>query len=225
MAYRDISAEIEAISRGYVSHPLPHWVLRAQEILQQWWQSVQEWLNHLFQHKAIGPANNTQFSTLLQYALYLAGALAFIAICVLLARKASLRRQQLASKRRGAASIDKILDSQGYRKDAERLAATGDFKGACRALYLSLLQQMHEKKVAIFAPAKTNYEYRYLLISFPKLQSNFIEIADIVEQIWFGNKQAAREDFSQCRRLLATAEKEVESVAAARAKLNAEAEL
>lgn len=215
MEFKDHSLEIEAVSKNYISHDFPPWLLRLQELTQQMLQFLQELLERLLRNRASsGPADSHSLSTLLQYALYLAGIIAFVLICYLLLKRAAQAREETAEARRGAASIEKILDSQGYRKEAEKLALAADFRGACRALYLSLLQDMHEKSVAAFAPAKTNYEYRYLLAGFPQLQSSFMQLAEIIEQVWFGNKNAGMDDYTECLNLLASASQEVQSISA-----------
>lgn len=224
MEYKDVSPDIASVSQGYASHKFPSWWLRLQDLLQQFLLWLQDWLNAIFHQRGPGVGDNRSLSMLLQYGLYFAGAIALGVICYLLWRRAALRKETLSSTRRGAAAIDKILDSKGYRSDAERLAGLGDFKGACRALYLCLLQQMHEQQVATFAPAKTNYEYRYLLLSFPQLKSGFIQLAEIVEQIWFGNKPALTDDYAQCLHILAQASSEVERISAERANLKLDSE-
>ena len=156
-------------------------------------------------------------SVLLQYSVYLLGAIALLAICYLLWKRVAAGRQEKSATKRGAASVDKILDSQGYRQEAERLAGSGDYKGACRALYLCLLQNMHEKTVAVFAPAKTNFEYRYVLAAYPPLQSGFTQLIEIVENVWFGNKNAEQDDYTRCLQILAETEPEVERIGAANA--------
>jgi hypothetical protein len=225
MEFRDISAEIASVSANYASHKLPVWWLRLQEILRQLCQWLQDFLNKIFHHHGPGPADSSSLSTLLQYGLYLAGALSFLTICFLLFRRAARQARRLAAQKRGAASVEAILDAGGYAEEAERLAVQGDFKGACRAIYLSLLQNLHEKKVAIFAPAKTNYEYRYLLVSYPQLSSLFASLAEIVEQVWFGNKQAFADDYAQCKKILAEAAVQAESIAAQKARAGADGEI
>jgi hypothetical protein len=224
MDFKDISSEIASISHNYAIHKLPPWLLRLQEQIQQLLHKLREFLDSLFRHRAVGPGNNLTMSTLMQYGVYVAGGLAFLGICYYLWRRASVHQEVVAATKRGAASVDKILDSTGYRAQAEKLASAGEFKGACRALYLCLLQRMHEEKVAVFAPAKTNYEYRYILQAYPHLQTSFMQMADIVEQSWFGNKEAGGDDFTQCRDILSQAGTEVERIGAEKAKAAARAE-
>lgn len=213
MEFKDHSAEIAAVSQNYAGHKLPLWLTRMQELVQQILQSLQEFLNTLFQMRSNGGiGDNRSLSTLLQFGLYLAGFVAFLAILYLLWKRVTLARTQAVANTRGAASIEKILGSQGYRQEAEKSALAGDFKGACRNIYLCLLQDMHERSVAAFAPTKTNYEYRYLLGQYPGLQSAFMKLAEIVESVWFGNKRAETSDYNECLGILAQALTESEKI-------------
>ena len=224
MEYKDVSAEIAGLSQNYASHKLPSWWLRLQELWQQFLQWLQYFLNNLFERKGYGPADNTALSTLMQYGIYLAGALALIVICILLYRRATVTRPQKSLSRRGAVVVEKILDAQGYRQESEVLSGGGDFKGACRALYLCLLQYMHEKNVAVFSPASTNREYSRLLAPFGQLQVTFRQFADIVEQLWFGNRSAVPDDYGQCCSLLDEACREVERISAEKSRVKMDRE-
>ncbi|MBX9689744.1 MAG: DUF4129 domain-containing protein [Candidatus Obscuribacterales bacterium] len=212
MDHRDISPEIAEIAKNYSSPALPSWVLRAQEILQQLQQRLQEFLESLFYVRKFGSSSSSSMSTLIQYALYIAGLIALIAILYLLFKRVKERKQDFAATTRGAAAVEKILDSAGYRAEALRLAEKSEFKGASRAAYLCFLQQMHEKGVAAFAPAKTNYEYRYLLSAYPHLKDEFMKLASIVEEVWFGNKQAEFNDYENCLAIVDQARFELEKI-------------
>lgn len=217
MEFKDHSSEIDAVSKNYTYHETPTWLIRLQELLQQfeqWWQDLLEKLFNT--HHGSGFGDSRGLSTLLQYGLYIAGFVALLLIFYLIWRRASHLNEEKKSTTRGASSVEKILDSEGYRLEAERLASQNNYKGACRSLYLCLLQVMHEKTVAVFAPAKTNYEYRYLLVSFPALQTSFIKLAEIVETVWFGNKTAEPTDYNRCLELLSDARVEVDRIHADR---------
>ena len=216
MGFKDISADITEVARHYKSQDLPPLVVKVQEILQQILQAIQEFWYNLFNLKSPGASNSTAFSNAIQYLMYVLGAAALIALIYVLWRRVAQKQQEVASTRRGAAAMEKILDAAGYRLEAEAFARANDFKSACRSLYLCLLQYMHEKSVVVFAPAKTNYEYKYLLAEFSELQSVFVRFADIVEHTWFGNRQAESVDYQQCIELLSTAEGNVNRIAAER---------
>ena len=212
MEFKDASPDIAAVSQNYNYTPAPNWLLRVQELIQQVLVAVQEFIESLFRtHKPV-LSDSRGLSNVMQVGIYIAGAVALIVICYLLWKRAKRASEVEESTRRGASAIEKILDSDGYRQDSKRLAEQANFRGACRSLYLCLLQLMHEKNVTIFAPAKTNYEYRYLLLPYPQLQAGFKQIADTVELIWFGNKEADAGDYEQCSAVLQQLEPLLEKI-------------
>ena len=50
-----------------------------------------------------------------------------------------------------------------------------------------------------FSATKTNYEYFYALKRMAKVAESFHNLVDLVEHIWFGDKEATGEDYKQCR--------------------------
>lgn len=223
MSHRDISAELAAVAPSYRSEQVPDWLIRIQELLQQLLQALQDIIENFFRLRPHGGTNSTAMSTVIQFAVYALGIVAVLAICYVLWKKAQAKTEKLAATKRGAAAVEKILDSAGYKAEAASFAKSGDFKSACRSIYLCFLQNMHEKSVVVFAPAKTNFEYRYLLVGYPSLQKEFVNLADIVEHVWFGNRRAEEADYNACLRLLDQADSEVERIS--QAKIAAEKEL
>lgn len=225
MEFKDASPDIAAISQNYSYQPSPSWLIRFQEAVREILQALEQLLNSLFQIKSPGGADSRAVSSAMMYAVYLAGALALIAILYYFWKRARQASEAEASTKRGASAVEKILDSQGYRNESARHAGTGDYKSACRYLYLCFLQLMHEKNVTAFAPAKTNYEYRYILSAYPSLQSGFKDLAETVELVWFGNKTADNSDLEQCKKILERLEPEIDRISAEKARLTAAAEM
>lgn len=223
MEFKDASSDIAEISKDYQFDPAPNWLVRIQELIQQALLALQQFLDSLFQTRHSAASDSRSLSTFMQLALCLAGAIALVFIIYFLWKRVKQVAEEKISSKRGASAIEKILDSAGYRQEAETLAQDGNYRSACRALYLCLLQLMHEKNVTPFAPAKTNYEYRYLLASYGKVQEGFKKLAEIVELVWFGNKEANRIDYEECIAILLSLEPEIEKISAEKARLAAEA--
>lgn len=216
MGFKDVSPEIASIAENYHSQKVPPWLSRLQELAQQLWQYIQDLFDWLLKHRGPGASDSHGLSTLMQLALYLAGFIALLSIGYLLWQRSLARKAVLSATRRGATEIAEILTSDGYKLEAVRLAEKHDFRGACRALYLSLLQVFHEEEIANFSPAKTNYEYRYLLAKYPPLKDKFVEFAEIVEEIWFGNRRAESQDYQSCKTLLESSAAEALSLSSKR---------
>ena len=225
MDFKDLSPDIAAVSQNYSYQPAPNWLIRFQDAVRQVLSAIEQFINELFRIRSPGGADSRVVSSAMMWIVYAAGFSALLAIIYFLWKRARRTREEEASTKRGAAAIEKILDSQGYRDEAIRQSEAGNFKSACRYLYLCFLQLMHEKNVTAFAPAKTNYEYRYILAAYPSLQSGFRELAETVELVWFGNKSADNSDYQQCKDILARLEPEIERISIEKARIAAASEL
>lgn len=214
---RDVSNEIAEVAKHYHFAKTPGIV---EDVIKQFWRIVRalfEWW-HGLTGPHVSPLDSRNISTLLQIAVYVVTGFAVIALALLLYRQVRTARGDKTRTSKGASAVDEILDAEGWRRQGERLAGTGDYKGACRAVYLSLLQFLHENEIAVFAPAKTNYEYSYTLAKYPQIQVPFRELAERVELIWFGNQQASKADFEACMTQLGGLRSDVISLAELKAK-------
>ena|ERR1700679_618668 len=64
---------------------------------------------------------------------------------------------------------------------------------------MSTLHLLDERNIMAFSATKTNYEYFYALKRMAKVAESFHNLVDLVEHIWFGDKEATGEDYKQCR--------------------------
>jgi hypothetical protein len=213
---RDISKDIVEVAKNYHFTKPPaaienfmEWLARFIRALLQWWHDL------MSPHGS--PLDSRNLSNLLQIGVYIVTGAALIWLGFLLYRRARAASTAEAKGTKGATTVEELLDAEGWSKQAEKLAVSGDYKGACRAIYLSLLQKLHENEIAIFAPAKTNYEYSYTLSKYPAVQAPFKELAERVELIWFGNKEAAPEDYQQSKEQLQGMDGEIRRIGAIKA--------
>lgn len=201
MGFRDISKEISDVAADYHFTKPPAMVEDLVTFLARVLRGALEWLRDVFQHSG-GVMDSRGMSFLLQLGLYIIAGAGLVWLVIVLVKRAQTAEAANARGTKGATTVEEILDGEGWQRQAEKLAATKDYKGACRALYLSLLQKLDENGIAQFAPTKTNYEYSYSLAKFPEIQREFKELANRVEVIWFGNKEADADDFDQSRNQL-----------------------
>ncbi|HEY9679501.1 MAG TPA: DUF4129 domain-containing protein [Drouetiella sp.] len=195
---RDIAPEIAAVAGKYNYKKPPELLL----ILQQWIDKAQSWLAdflaalHL---QAPGIADTSIVGNVLQVLVIAVGALCLCAIVWVALRRMSQLRAQSELAKRGQTSTYKLLDAAGWKVEASRLAAKGDWREACRAAYMAALRALHENGITEFAPTRTNYEYWYVLSPrSEKLAKEFRTLANQVELVWFGNKAAAESDYEVC---------------------------
>ena len=213
MDFKDVSREISQVADGYRYHKPPALLESARDFLAQLLRKIMQIIHDLFQRHG-GTSDARSMSGVIQFAVYLCGVLAVFALFYLLLKQ---MKSSVASKTdtvRGAREVEALLDANGWKAQADKLAAVQEYKPACRAIYLSLLQNMHEHHIAEFAPAKTNFEYSYSLAKYPDIQLEFRKLSDLVEVIWFGNKEATRDDYDQSVTFLAQVDKSIEYAAA-----------
>jgi hypothetical protein len=211
MPYPDITNELASIASRYQFRKPPEAVVRLQEFLRQLLQWLLEWMDS-FSIKVPGVTDSRPLSLAMTIIVYGAGAIALIIVVSVIWKRLKRNAQIDESVKKGTVAIEKILDSDGLKQEAERFAGENNFKAACRSLYLSLLQNLHEREIAIFAPAKTNYEYCYLLAAHADLQSGFKELANRVELVWFGSKDADRADYDHCTLLVEKMDPEIQTI-------------
>jgi len=201
MDFKDISDVIADVARRYHYHKPPEFLIYVQEMLSR----VLRFLKDLFEQFHLF---NSEFSdtrmvgNLMQILLYVAGGLCALIIIYLVFMRMTKLTQMSRLARAGTLESERLLTSEGWLEEAKSLAEKEQFKAACRAAYLSFLRLLEERAVAPFAPTKTNYEYWYQLSKNREIQSIFRKLADTVELVWFGNKNATKEDFEHCISLI-----------------------
>lgn len=201
MANPDISRQLEEVARSYQYHKPPDVLLVLQEKLA----AALRWLYDLlasFNILVPGLADTRAVGDLMQLIVYAAGAAAVLLVIAVAWSRLGQLQSQSALARQGKLSFETVLDAAGWMGEAGLLAERGDYRSACRALYMSMLKLLDERGIAPFAPARTNYEYAYMLSAHPHLQPPFRRLVDRVESVWFGGCQADRSMFSECRELL-----------------------
>jgi hypothetical protein len=210
MRFQDVYPQIaDAAARYHYKEP-PKALVDLQELISR----VIRWLIDLlnsFKIFAPGATDTRMASNVLSILLWSAGLIcACIIVFLAFTRLRHLKLQSELAKK-GAAESKLLFDSATWLMEAEDLASKAEYKGACRALYFSILRMLDEKEVLEFTPTKTNYEYWYSLAVHRGIQRQFRELADLVELIWFGDYQAMPQDYKICHELHAAIKAEIES--------------
>jgi Domain of unknown function (DUF4129) len=76
--------------------------------------------------------------------------------------------------------------------------AQGNYRAACRCLYMAMLQRLHDTEVVPNQPNLTDEEYRQLLQQQPQNQSYKI-LLDTHERLYFGKQKATPNTFDRCQ--------------------------
>ncbi|MBI4532525.1 MAG: DUF4129 domain-containing protein [Candidatus Melainabacteria bacterium] len=189
----------------------PDFLLSLQDVIASLLRWVADLL-HSFHIAVPGLSDSRMVGNLMQLALYAAGiACALIFTVLVWLRLIDLQRQNQLAKKKSSFS-QSHLDSRAWQQQAFTLAQENNWRLSCRALQLGLLCELDETHLVAFAPAKTNHEYCRNLAQYPVLQSIFRAISSTVEEVWFGNRQASRDDFELCLSQLTSARQELQNV-------------
>lgn len=92
--------------------------------------------------------------------------------------------------------------------DAERLARSGDLRGAIRKAYVALLCELGDRQVIRIAQHKTNRDYLQSIraSAAPRLYTEMLPLTFNFELHWYGSQEAAESDWTdfhrRCRQVM-----------------------
>lgn len=208
MDYKDVKPQLEKLAGEFQFKDPPDFLVQLQEMSSYILRAVADFLR---QFKIIlpGAADTSAVGNLVQVLVIVIGVACLAAVLFLTFTKMRLLKAQAQLAKRGAVSLEEMLDSKGWHERATTMAQQKNFGEACRALYLSIIYRLDESKILAFAPTRSNYEYWYALSGKEGLQRGFRRLSDMVELMWFGDHDATIEDFEYCQRLFTTLETEM----------------
>lgn len=83
---------------------------------------------------------------------------------------------------------------------SQQLYRQGNYREACRCLYLAILQHLHDTKILLHQPSRTDAEYLQLLrLGNQTPLQPYETLITTHEQLCFGNAQISPENYQQCR--------------------------
>jgi hypothetical protein len=98
---------------------------------------------------------------------------------------------------------------EDLRRQADELAARGEFREAVRALYLALLRSLQLKGVLPRTRSQTNAENLRALRGCLTLLASVQPFTETYDSRWYGRRPAGPEDVARCREWLEAALREV----------------
>ena len=87
---------------------------------------------------------------------------------------------------------------EAWLKRSQTYFSQGNYREACRCLYMATLQLLHERAIARHQPSRTDREYLQLVQQLPQFQSYRTLIATH-EQLCFSNREVLSETFERCQ--------------------------
>ncbi|MBD2260360.1 DUF4129 domain-containing protein [Pseudanabaena sp. FACHB-2040] len=91
-----------------------------------------------------------------------------------------------------------VRSAQAWWREANALAQAGQYRAACRALYLAALQKLHEQQQIVYDPSRTDGEYLQTLAQAPRGRPYELLIRTH-ERSEFGNATVSAETYQRCR--------------------------
>jgi len=82
---------------------------------------------------------------------------------------------------------------------SQTLYRQGNYREACRYLYLAVLQHLHDTKIIAHKPSRTDHEYLQLLRSSVTAIQPYETVITTHERLCFGNAEILPENYEQCR--------------------------
>lgn len=86
-----------------------------------------------------------------------------------------------------------------WEQRSQTFAQQGEYSEACRALYMAMLQRLHESTLAPQQPSRTDGEYLQLMRLIPRWQTYQV-IVSTHERLCFNGEMFSRNTFELCQR-------------------------
>ncbi len=118
-------------------------------------------------------------------------------------RRTARPRQQGATGPEGEEFLDEPdrQDPVALWRQADELARGGNFLGAVRVLYLSVLALLHQAGLIRYERTRTNGEYADGLRPRRELHGPFCRLTGLFELKWYGERSCREADYQACRGL------------------------
>lgn len=88
--------------------------------------------------------------------------------------------------------VDEATTAADLATAARALAASGDFRGAVRKLFVALIYQLDERGLVRLRAESTNREYLALVRGFEPLHPVMATMTDVFERVWYGGAEIDR---------------------------------
>lgn len=166
--------------------------LRLINQLEQWWNSLLDWLNTKTPYKLTG-----EWSDPLPVFLFVVGLILAVYLVKLLTPHLGILTPFVMEKSHAVVTPE-VPTPHGLRQRAEELAKREDYREAIRHLYLALLHELNLQGLIRFRSQKTNFDYwQELKATAPIKQREFRALADLFEHKWYGLEGATAADYQQ----------------------------
>lgn len=105
---------------------------------------------------------------------------------------------QVGSARRVTTTQTNELPVDTWLQRSQTYFKQGNYREACRCLYLAMLQRLHEAGIVTHQLSRTDGEYLQIIQQMPQSQA-YQTLITTHEQLCFGSAEILPETFEQCR--------------------------
>lgn len=202
----DISNALQKVrdSGAFVEESKPE----QDDFLTQLWNSIVENLNILYDSlknwfKSLFPSVKIEdqglFSAMFPYVVWILIGIFVIILLILLYKL--LDHYRKTEKAEFTATLNIMngkIDSKDWLQRSKQSASNGQYRDACRALYMSLIFYLDERKVIKYDEAKTNLEYLQTVKPKKELYNPLKQIINIFELLWYGKQAGTDKQYTEC---------------------------
>ena len=180
---------------------------KQESVFARWFREFLEWLDNIFPKPTV-PASSGSGMELLTFILQLLFYVGLAALLVLLIIKVApllfpnLKRKAKPKKKKRVILGEDIGDDETANdifSEAERLAGSGDLRGAIRKGYIALLCELADRKVIGLSRHKTNRDYLRDVRTRRELHPRMKNVTDTFERHWYGYQASSENDWTRFR--------------------------
>lgn len=175
---------------------------RLQRWMRQMWKAFLRFLLRMFETEE-GSKRQPGTGTLSVVRVLIAAALAAALVigAIALARRLRRRRRRGESEEKKREVLGEVLPDETtaaeLRLTAAEMARRGEWRAAIRRAYIALLYELDERGKLRLDRAKTNRDYLNELRHDPDHYRRVAARTEIFERVWYGERQATREDYER----------------------------
>ncbi|XGW00108.1 MAG: DUF4129 domain-containing protein [Leptolyngbya sp. BL-A-14] len=96
------------------------------------------------------------------------------------------------------AQVERPLTVTAWLQRSRTFAQQGDYREACRALYMAALQRLNDKEPIPYEPSRTDGEYLRLVETIPR-SAPYRVLLRTHEQLCFSNAEITADAFDRCQ--------------------------
>jgi hypothetical protein len=110
----------------------------------------------------------------------------------------SLTKQLRQPANKATKTSSRDLSVAGWLQRSQKYQQQGNYREACRCLYMAMLQRLNDSGIAPHQSSRTDGEYLQLIEQLPQPKP-YQTLLSLHQQLCFSNAEASRSIFDQCQ--------------------------